>query len=276
MLEQGLKLRHESMRRLREGAARPHEIHDLYLAASRTSGILSYAALDLGDANAAATHARAAWKLADMAENDELRAWVRGTESLIARFQKDYLRAARYVEQGMQFAGRGTSTVRLLCGGAQCMANRGDSTGARRLLDRAADARDAATEDTVCGLFAFSYAKQLYYAGSSLMWLEDRQALERADRDASAAIALWEQEDKDCRSLDDEALAHVYVATARLKLGEIDGAMAAVRPILALPPDRQISWIRRRVGELAELLTPDRFGSSRAAAEAKDELLAAS
>jgi hypothetical protein len=41
-------------------------------------------------------------------------------------------------------------------------------------------------------------------------------------------------------------------------------------------PTGKISWIRRRVGELAELLTPDRFGSSRAAAEAKDELLAAS
>ena len=62
-------------------------------------GILSYSALDLGDADAALKHAQAAWKLADMAENDELRASVTGYQSLIARFQKDYAGAARFIER---------------------------------------------------------------------------------------------------------------------------------------------------------------------------------
>ena len=162
----------------------------------------------------------------------------------------------------MKFAGHGTSTVRLLCGGAQCMANIGATVAAQRLLDRAADARDTASEDTVCGLFAFSYAKQLYYAGSSLMWLDDRTALQRADRDASAAIALWEQEAADCRSLDDEALARCTSNSSpeawRDRRGHGCSASYA-----CLPQERQISWIRRRIGELADLLTPDRFDSSR-------------
>ena len=74
------------------------------------------------------------------------------------------------------------------------------------------------------------------------------------------------------RSLDDEALAHVYMATARLKLGEIEGAMDAVRPIIELPPERQISWIRRRVSELSALLDAPQFVNSHVAADAHDEL----
>jgi hypothetical protein len=70
--------------------------------------------------------------------------------------------------------------------------------------------------------FHVQLSKQLYYAGSSLMWLDDERALKRAAHDSEEAISLWEHEGEQFRSLDDEALAHVYMATARLKLGEID------------------------------------------------------
>jgi tetratricopeptide (TPR) repeat protein len=275
MLSQGMQLRQEAVRRLKNGAARPSEFKDLYLAAGRASGVLSYAALDLGEPDAAMTHARTAWRLAELADDDEQRAWVRGTESLIARFRKDYSSAAALIQDGLRYAGPGTSTVRLLCGAAQCAANSGDSGTAQRLLNRALDVRDIAKTDTVNGLFAFSYAKQLYYAGSSLMWLADESALRRAERDSGRAIELWEHEGEQFRSLDDEALAHVYMATARLKLGEIDGALEAVRPIIELPKERQISWIRKRIGELARLLDDERFAHSAAASNARDELRAA-
>jgi hypothetical protein len=105
------------------------------------------------------------------------------------------------------------------------------------------------------------------------MWLPDVSALQRAVRDSGEAIALWEHEGEQFRSLDDEALAHVYMATARLKrLGEIEGAMDAVRPIIELPPERQISWIHRRVSELSALLDDPRFAKSHTAAEAYEEL----
>ncbi|MGH3567389.1 MAG: hypothetical protein ACRDRH_15420 [Pseudonocardia sp.] len=278
MLNQGLQLRHEAVRRIKEGAARPHELKDLYLAAGRAFGVLSYAALDLGEPEAAKTHARAAWRLADLANDDEQRAWVRGTESLIARFQKDYRFAATLIQDGLKYAGPGTSTVRLLCGAAQCAANNADSETAQRLLDEALTARDESTLDTVNGLFAFSYAKQLYYGGSSLMWLTDEAALRRAEHDSAEAITLWAHEGEQFRSLADEALAHVYMATARLKLGEIEGAMAAMRPIIEIPADRQIkiSWMRKRVTELVLLLDDERFEHSTVAADAREELQAAS
>ncbi|WP_245730129.1 hypothetical protein [Micromonospora pallida] len=96
------------------------------------------------------------------------------------------------------------------------------------------------TTDSVDGLFTFSEAKQRYYAGSSLIWLPGTADAERAVGEASQAIRIWETESPEARSLDDEALAHVYQATVHLHLGELDATVAALRPILDLPEDRKI------------------------------------
>jgi tetratricopeptide (TPR) repeat protein len=237
--------------------------------------VLAYAALDLGDAAGAATHAEGAWVCAERAGDNELRAWVRGTQSLIARFDSDYARALSYVQDGLRYAAPGTAWVRLLCGLAQCRANLGDSAGANRALNVALREREKITSpDSVGGLFAFSEAKQHYYAGSSLIWLGGGADAQRAVREASEAIALWEREPPECRSLDDEALAHVYQATAHLQLGDVDAAGAALRPVLALPTDRQISWITKRVGQVGDLLREPPFQHSVAAGELYDEIRA--
>lgn len=272
MLERGMALRQELMRRLTSGAFRKQELSDLYVAIGRVSGVLAYAAVDLGHDSTAVVHNDTAWKMADLANDNELRAWVRGTQSLIARFGKDYELARYLINDGMNYAGAGTSTARLLSGAAQCAANLGDSVGAQALLDEANRAREHSGQDSIEGLFAFSYAKQKYYGGSSLMWLPDRDALLRSESEAQEAIELWQHEPVEYRSLDDEALAHVYLATARLKLGEIDSAMDAVRPIIDLPSERQISWIRKRVGELAHLLLDPKFAHSTVAFAAYEEL----
>jgi hypothetical protein len=274
MLEQGVALRQELMRRLKEGATRPEEISDIYVALGRVSGVLSYAALDLGDSKAAMLHGETAWKMGDIARDSELRAWARGTQSLISRFDKNYGRARLFIEDGLKYAGQGTSEIRLLCGAAQCAANLGDSSGAMANIENARRSRERAGRDSLEGLFGFSPAKQAYYSASSLMWLSDRPALELSSESATTAIKIWEHEPREQRSLDDEALAHVYLATARLKLGEIDGAMEAVRPIIELPRERQISWIRKRVGDLANVLDDDRFHGSHRADDARDELRA--
>jgi len=272
MLVQGMALRKELTRRLTSGAVRPHEMADLYVALGRVSGVLAYAAVDLNSPDVAAIHARTAWQMADAAGDNELRAWVRGTQSLIARFSQQYGQAQRFINDGLRYAGDGTSEIRLLCGAAQCAANLGDKDSALRFIEHADRARDNAKSDTIEGLFGFSLAKQAYYSGSSLMWLPDNHALLIAANSAETAIDLWQRESLDHRSLDDEALAHVYLATARLRLGEIAGAMEAVRPVINLPEDRQISWIRKRINNLASILKVDKYHNSKAAAAARDEL----
>ncbi|QNE21642.1 helix-turn-helix domain-containing protein [Kribbella qitaiheensis] len=272
MLKQAASLREELTRRVTVGGFRPSEISDLYLALSRVSGVLAYAALDLGNTKIAFTHSAAAWNMADLAGDNELRAWTRGTQSLIARFDKDYELGRKFVDDGMRYQGPGTSEVRLLCGAAQCAANLGDSHTAMTLLAEADRARERSTSDSIQGLFGFSHAKQAYYSASSLMWLPDREALQIAASSAVLAIETWAHEPPEHRSLDDEALAQVYLATARLKLGEVEGAMDVVRTVLHLPEERRISWIVNRISDLSDLLGGDRFKNSLLAQDARDEL----
>lgn len=272
MLEQGVSIRQELLRRLKKGAVRLDEISDLYVALGRVSGVLAYATLDLGNPNAAMLHSEIAWKMGDIAGDNELRAWARGTQSLVSRFDQNYDRARSFIRDGMRHAGTGTSEIRLLCGAAQCAANLGDIAGAVRNIDLARRARECAGRDSIEGLFGFSPAKQAYYSASSLMWLPDKSALGTAVESAITAIDIWEHEPREQRSLDDESLAHVYLAIARMKLGEIDGAMESVKPVMELPEERRISWIRKRIGDLANVLDDEHFHNSPRADEVRAEL----
>jgi len=69
---------------------RADKAKDLYLIAGQLSGILAYVDLDLGYPDEAMTNSRMAWLCGEFAGHNGLRAWVRGTQSLIARFQGRY------------------------------------------------------------------------------------------------------------------------------------------------------------------------------------------
>jgi hypothetical protein len=265
----------ELARRLRDPGLTSHDRRELQIAAARASGVLAYAALDLGHPAAAEQHGAVAWQLADRAEHDELRAWARGTQSLIARFGGSYARAYALIHDGLRFghAGNGSAGVRLLAGAAQCAANLGDAATALDYLDQAERLHPTLARDEVRGVFAFPLAKLRYYGGSALMWVSDPAALERSARDATEAIELWRGETPQLRSLDDEALAAVYAATAHIRLGRVDDGMAAVADVLELPADRRISWLGKRVGELAALLDVPRYAGSSVAADARHALL---
>lgn len=270
MMDRAHTMRGEAFERLRSGHHRPQDRSDLYVAAGRLSGVLSYALLDMGDADEALAHATAAGTCAELAGDAELAAWVAGTKSLIARFQGDYGRALEYVRDGYQWVGhgQGTGEARLRCGEAQCLANLGDSRAANAALDAAEEARDRMRRpDSLSGLFGFSRAKQSYYAGSSLIWLQGGHDAERAAREAVTAIQSWQSGPAEERSLDDERLAHIYLGTARVQLDDVEGAADAIRPVLSLPLEEQISWIVKRADRLAGMLSAPRYAGNRTAVE---------
>jgi hypothetical protein len=178
-----------------------------------------------------------------------------------------------YVQEGLRYRTRGTGRLRLLCGYAQCHANLGNSLDTNRVLNRALDEREQLSSvDSLGGIYEFSEAKQHYYAGSSLIWLDGGPDAARATREAGEAIAIWQQEPPETRSLDDEALAHVYQATGHLQLGQLDAATAAIRPILDLPAERQISWIRKRLARFAGMLRDEPYDNAHEAAILYDEI----
>jgi hypothetical protein len=238
--------------------------------------VLTYAALDLGDPDAAHEHAHAAARCAQLAGDMELLLWTRGTQSLISRFQSDYGRALDFVEDGLAHVRPGipgTGQARLLSGRAQCLANLGDSRGANETLDEAERVHEAVHRpDSLAGLFTFSETKRRYYAGSSLIWPGGPGDAARAEREAMAAIQAWEQMPVAERSLDDERLAHIYVATARVQQGNVEGAAAAMTPILTLPSEAQISWIGKRAARVGALLAAPRFRGAAVAVDLRQAI----
>lgn len=266
MLRSALNARNAIVGELRR-APSTGQRRDMIRAAGYLSGVLAYATLDLNHPDAAREHAATALRCASTAGDRELAAWVRGTQSLIARFEKDYRTALVLAQDGLRIAGPGTSMPRLLAGVAQSAANLGDRAEAHRALNAAEDAADHTETDSFPGLFAFSRAKLSYYGGSALMWLPEQADSRRAAQSAESAIQQWQAGDPADRSLDDEALAHVYAGTAYMRLGELDAAASALAPVLALPAERRISWLRRRVGEITGLLDEPRFAGSSDAAE---------
>ncbi|MEV7084176.1 helix-turn-helix transcriptional regulator [Streptomyces sp. NPDC093516] len=275
MMHRAHTLRAETFERLRSGHHRPQDRSDLYVAAGRLSGVLSYAALDMGNAEEALEHAAAAGRCAECAGDAELAAWVAGTKSLIARFQGDYDRALKYVRDGYQWVGHGhgTGEARLRCGEAQCLANLGDSRAANANLDAAESARERIRRpDSLGGMFGFSRAKQSYYAGSSLIWLEGGPDAQRAAREATTAIELWQSGPAAERSLDDERLAHIYLATARVQLDDVEGAAEALAPVLSLPVEDQISWILKRMERVAGMLRSSRYAANQTASETAEAI----
>ncbi|MFI5777730.1 helix-turn-helix domain-containing protein [Nocardia sp. NPDC051570] len=269
-IQHALDVRAELMRRLREGAHRPAAIRDLYIALGKVSGVLAYLTLDLGRSDMARTYVRAAFQLADRAEHDQLRAWSRGTQSLAFRFTKDFELARDAAIDGLRYVGASTGTAepRLLCGLAASTANLGDSQRAVELLEEADRARDRCGPDEIPGpLFGFSPAKQLYYHGFSLMWADDPETLRRAVKASHEAIVAWKEQN----SPGDEMLTHIYLATACVRLHDLDGTMEAVGPILERPVTASFSWVKKRLNQLDGLLD-ENFPDSRVAAEMRETL----
>jgi transcriptional regulator with XRE-family HTH domain/tetratricopeptide (TPR) repeat protein len=250
----------------------PSQSADLYLMIGLLSAICSQACLDLGYPDEAMTQARASFVMGDLVGHDGLRAWILGTRSLIARFQGRYDEALSYARRGLQYATSGTALVRLRCGEGQTLAHMGDAANAIDALNLAKDAREHVNStDVVDGLFTFSEAKQTYYSGSSLQWLSGGKNAKAAETESMRAIRMFREADPGNRS-GDELLAHVYVGNSRLTLGEIEGSIEALRPVLDLPVPERNAWERKRMREIASRLDKASFSDSRFAISAREEI----
>ncbi|SBW17041.1 hypothetical protein FDG2_0039 [Candidatus Protofrankia californiensis] len=259
-----------------EHARRPEQINDLYLIAGQLSGILAYGAVDLGQASAAMAHARAALLCADTAGHTDLAIWARGTQSLIARFANRHREALQYIRAGLALKPTGTGLARLTAGQAQCLAHLGDVEGTRTSLAAAFDAIDQAGPpgDIERGLFTFPRAMLHYYAGGSLVWLPDAVGAAAAEEAAATAIDLFAASSPETRFTADEMTCHVYLATARVQRGNIDGAVDALRPVLTIPAEQRVSWHRRRLDNIAGILTDNRYKKSATAVDLRNEIVA--
>jgi hypothetical protein len=88
---------------LLEGRQYPEQSRELYLVAGMLCGVLANASFDLGWLPAAETQARTAFLCAELAGSNALRAWVRGTQSLVAYWDKRPRAAVELAMDGWRY-----------------------------------------------------------------------------------------------------------------------------------------------------------------------------
>ncbi len=256
---------------LLSGHQPPGQTRELYLLAGTSCLLLAHASQNLGDQDSAVAQLQTAGTLAEHADHDDLRAWVKGTAALIAEWSTHRHAAFKYTQQAIRFAPVGETRVRTAAIGARAAARVGDRNTALAALKELEQAREQRTDPNGLtrfgGLLTFPEAKQEYYIGGTYALLGEHG---RAEQHAAAAIDLYEMGPKEQRSYGDEALARLDIVTARIAAGEIEGAGEQLQPILELPVDRRIRQLGDAVQGVATLLEEPRFARSQVARELAD------
>jgi hypothetical protein len=268
-------LRHEVFEML-DRRQRPAVLPALYGVAGRLCALLAHASGDLGHTYSADTHTRTAWLCADLAEDDDLRSFVRWVQSNAAYWGGDYRRAAEVAHAGQQYATGGSNLLRLASQEARAWAAAGDGREVERALataDQATGRRDeAATHpDDEAGVFRFDPGKAAYYASEVRLSLGGDANARLALAAAEESLRLFAAGPEEQRAPEFVAAAQLDLAGAHLALDALDGAAVQLRTVLRLPVESRTRPIVSRVASVAGELTGSRYARSPLAAELADE-----
>jgi len=244
----------------------PRDAAELYLLAGCLSALMAAAAVNLGYPREAGELTRAGWAYATIIDHRPLMARLRLCAAYAAYWSGHPEAATDLARSGLGFLADGQSAAQLHLFGGLAAARRGDAASARQAIAAARDARDREHHDELLeigGEFGFSRATQSYYAGFLLSEAAAPEAageLEHATRLYAAGPGPGEQHSRRC-----QMLAHTDLAIARLRAGALDAAIAALEPVLALPPGERTAVQSQRLSAArAELAQPAYRGSAQA------------
>jgi tetratricopeptide (TPR) repeat protein len=250
---------------------RPLNARRLYFLAAIVGGLLSYAADDIGKPHLALMHTRTAFMWAEYADDNGLRAWIRGQQSRICFWANRPHEAIRYAHAGSEFAAaaRSTSAPWLFASRARAHAALGDAIQAKLMIEQADRARDQVGEndlDDFGGLCSFLPARQMYYAARALASLhEEAVQAERRSLQAVGAYADPNEQGWDFACLADSQMS---LALARAEKREYDGVIESLRPVLDLRPEQRISSFSTTM----DLIHRAMNGAPRQAREIQEEI----
>ncbi len=263
------RLRDRVVARL-QGRQRSGQTRDLYLIAAQVCGMLAWMSGDLGYQRAAQTHAWTAWVCAEQASHDGARAWVRATQSKLAYWDARHVESAQLAEDGLRWAAPGSVPVLLASQMARALARAGRPSDAAQALDRARAERErAAGEDEIGGAFGLTDAQYHYLAGSTQLWRHDPAG---AISESAQAVELFQVRRPGQPHYGPEALTRIDQACAYLQQEDLDGAHAALGPVLGLPPDLRMELVTQNLGLARQALAGPAFGDAALARELQEEI----
>lgn len=125
----------------------PRQRRRLFRVAGQVSGLLAYMAVNRGRYPLARAYCLEATHLGTFAEDRDLLAWVKGTESFCEYYAGDYRRSVDLAREGLDLAGNGPQRVRLLINGeARALGKLGDASGVNAAVEQAYGALDQLPE----------------------------------------------------------------------------------------------------------------------------------
>jgi hypothetical protein len=259
---------------LLEGRQYPEQTRELYLVAGALCGVLANASFDLGWLPAAETQARTAFLCAELAGNNGLRAWIRGTQSLVAYWDERPRDAIELAADGWRYVPEtGTARVRLASLEARAHARLGDQRSTDNALARAEQARsEMLGADDPGGMIAFPLAKQSYCAATARLWLGRTDSYADAERDAAHAVELYEADPPEQRRLGELCLARLDLAAARLGRNDLDGVAEQLQDVLVIASQRRIESVSRRLSQVARALRRPKYQTSALALNLHDQI----
>ncbi|MBV8539341.1 MAG: hypothetical protein JO063_06815 [Pseudonocardiales bacterium] len=265
---------------LLEGRQHPEQSRELYLVTGVLCGVLANASFDLGFLHAAETQARTAFlcaelaELAELAGNNALRAWVRGTQSLVAYWDGRLRAAVELAADGWRYPPEtGTARVRLAAIEARAHGRLHDQRATEDALARAEQARaEILGEDEPGGMLAFPIAKQTWYAATTRLWLGSQANLSRAEQDVSSAIQVYETDAPEDRRLGELCLARLDLASVRLGRDDLEGMAVQIQDVLTVASQRRTDSVVRRLSQVAIALERPRLQTSTPALDLHDEI----
>lgn len=228
----------------------------LLRVACRLSGLAGYMAVNLGDFRLARAYCAEAFTLARVAEDDNLAAWVRGTESLCAYYAGDYRRARDLAREGQTYAAGGPQAIRLAVNGeARALGHLGDRDGVREAVGRAfqlAGNAELPAGMTPCTSFGVYSLARIAANAATAHLAVGHTALVQSYAQTATAMAGVD------RSPWSDVLISLDVATALATGDDADPEHGAALGIEALTRagTQPIESIRQRGRELARRTTP--------------------
>ncbi|HWD80981.1 MAG TPA: hypothetical protein VG497_18940, partial [Kribbella sp.] len=248
------------------GNQSPRQSRDLYSAAGWAITLLAWMSVDLGRPDIAEGHTRTAWACAEAADHDVLRGWIRATQHTAAFWQDDFTRAAEYAEDGLRYAA-GTSRLFLASAASADFARAGRADKARELLQLAEDLPVRQETSEPGGIFlCMPERAEGFWADTQLALGDARRTAVHADH----SVTQFEAAPYVLRNVGSERMARLQQAKARLLLGELDGALEAVQPVLEAQVEYRVRPLIHRLAEVAALTAP--YGRSSKARTLRDRI----
>jgi tetratricopeptide (TPR) repeat protein len=262
--------------RLLDRRQRPAEQADLYFLAGCLNGLMGITANRLGYPDAAEELIRAGWAYANIIDHNALRGMLRARLSYVMYWRGWYAESRDLAADGLLYAPQGPMGANLHLEHARALARLGDADAARQAVGLAHAARESGYSDDLVEIggeeFALSRATTYSMAGTALAEIsgDEREAAGELER----AISLYDEGpgSGEQHGFASKALAGTDLAVVRLRSGALDGAAAALGPVLALPPAQRVATLTTRLDRVREELAAPVFRGSPQARNLGDQI----